>query len=229
MIRLPNPDNYDDPIRYFRDTHKLISGIVDRFERLISKVKTEGMSVLVAQKEEWLELLSFFVHVAPIHEKDEEHSLFPVMAVKVPHTGFLAPGTPNRFMHEEHALMQERSKALLSMWKSFMLQQTHSPEEQARFVEISEALVKLYREHIGRENALIYTAANDELLSPTERIAIMLLIKEHHSNQNITPMIEFADQPYGVLEEETVEENGASDAISEQELPSSEEEEYEEE
>ncbi|HET9136022.1 MAG TPA: hypothetical protein VFO76_05240, partial [Candidatus Kapabacteria bacterium] len=91
MIQLPNPEEYDDPIRYFRDSHKIIVGVVDRFEKLILQAKAQGVAASFVASKEWEELLSFFVAVAPMHEMQEERTLFPVILEKVHSVGFQSP------------------------------------------------------------------------------------------------------------------------------------------
>jgi len=213
MIQLPNPDEYEDPIRYFRDSHKIIVGVVDTFEKLLLQAKEQGVAASFAATAEWEEILNFFVAVAPMHELEEERSLFPIVLEKVHSIGFQSPQTPGRFIHEQHEVMQERSKALLALWRGYMLQKELSPEDEKRFVDVGIELIRLYREHVGIENAVIYSAANDELLSPAERIGILLSLQQQHGNQTIMPFISFSDQPYSQNEGDSDDES-STDIIS---------------
>lgn len=224
MIKLPNPFKYEDPIRYFRDSHAIILSVIERFERLVSEARESGVSVSFASTNDWDELLNFLVSTAPSHEMDEEGSLFPVILEKVPSLGFQSSKTPSRFIHEQHEVMQERSKGLLSLWRSFHLQHTLTAEDETRFLEVADALIKLYHEHITQENALIYTAANDNLLSPTERIAIMLMIKDQHSNRSMTQYLDF--EPSGITTN-TIASEG-TDVVSDSEIDVDEEDSEEE-
>ncbi len=225
MIRLPDPNDYEDPIRYFRDCHGVVGSVVDRFEKLLALAREQGVAKAFASNEGWEELLNFFVHAAPIHERDEERALFPLVLEKVPHLGFQSKGSPSRFIHDEHEGMQQRSKALLALWKAALAQKTLNAEDEARFLETAAELIAVYREHIVRENAIIYTTANDELLSPVERIAVMMLVREHHSEKTVMPVLGFQDNPYTESESE---ESGA-EAVSEDELELSDEEDEAEE
>lgn len=220
MIRLPDPQQYDDPIRYFRDCHGVVGSVVDRFEKLLASARENGVAKSFASNPSWEELLQFFVHAAPIHERDEERALFPIVLEKVPHLGFQSKGSPSRFIHDEHEAMQQRSKALLSLWKAYLAQKSLTPEDEAKFLETAQELIALYREHIARENTIIYTTANDNLLSPVERIAIVLLVREQHSEKSVMPVLGFQDNPY-----EEVSETADTEAISEDQLDSSIEEE----
>lgn len=210
MIRLPDPDKYEDPIRYFRDSHGVVGGVVDRFEKLLLGAKENGVSKSFASNPEWVELLQFFVHVAPQHERDEERALFPIVFEKVPHLGFQSKGSPSRFIHDQHEGMQERSKALLELWKAAMAQKTLGEEDEKKFLETGVELAKLYREHIAMENRIIYTTANDSLLTPVERIAVMLLVREQHSEKTVMPVLGFSDSPY----EDAGDDSPESDAVS---------------
>jgi hemerythrin-like domain-containing protein len=223
MIRLPDPEKYEDPIRYFRDSHGVVGSVVDRFEKLLNGARVDGISKSFASTEEWSELLQFFVHAAPIHERDEEKALFPLVIEKVPHLGFQAKGSPTRFIHDQHEAMQERSKALLALWKAALSQKTLTPEDEQNFVRTGTELVALYREHISLENGIIYTTANDNLLSPVERIAIMMLVREQHSEKTVMPVLGFSDSPY-----EDAQEEDSADAIADDVIDSEEGDEEEE-
>lgn len=213
MIQLPNPNEYEDPIRYFRDSHKIIVGVVDKFEKLLLQAKEQGVAASFAASNEWQDVLNFFVAVAPMHELEEERSLFPIVLEKVHSIGFQTPQTPSRFIHEQHEVMQERSKALLALWRGYMLQKELSPEDETRFVEVGLELIRLYREHVGMENAVIYSAANDELLSPAERIGILLSLQRQHGNQTIMPVLSFTDQPYS-QDNSGSEDESSTDIVS---------------
>jgi hemerythrin-like domain-containing protein len=213
MIQLPNPDDYEDPIRYFRDCHKLIVGIVDRFEKLVTQAQEKGVAVMFAESGEWEEILNFFVAVAPMHELEEERTLFPIILEKVHHIGFQSPLSPSRFIHEQHDVMQERSKALIALWRGYMLQKELNATDEARFLEVAIELIRLYREHVGVENSIIYSAANDELLTPAERIGILLALQGQHGNQTVTQVISFDDQPY-TDNSESSDDGSSSDVVS---------------
>ncbi|HYM20391.1 MAG TPA: hemerythrin domain-containing protein [Candidatus Kapabacteria bacterium] len=223
MIKLPDPQQYDDPIRYFRDSHGVVGAVLDRFSKLVDAARKVGVRTSFETSPEWQELLEFFVRVAPIHEMDEERALFPVVLEKVTHIGFQSPTAPNRFIHEQHTIMQQRSKALLALWEGYLIQQSLSIEDEKRFLDIADELVKLYHEHITMENQIIYTAANDNLLTPPERIAIMLMIRELHSERTVMPVIGFENTIYDPLAE-----HGDDTAVSKTIIDSDEESDDEE-
>ncbi|MEI8133739.1 MAG: hemerythrin domain-containing protein [bacterium] len=191
MIRLPDPNTYEDPIRYFRDSHALIILQINRLEKLVTQAETGDPIQSIQTDSGWVELLEFLVKVAPIHEKDEELALFPLVFKKLPHVGFQESGTPIRFIHEQHEIMQAHSIELLGFWKKMLEQGSMTQDEVSRFILGAKELVAIYREHIRRENEIIYVTANDELLTPFERAAIMKEIREHHSKQIITSVFDF--------------------------------------
>lgn len=224
MIRLPDPEKYEDPIRYFRDCHGVVGAVVDEFEKLVKSARQIGVAKSFAESDRWKELLDFFVHAAPIHERDEERALFPLVVEKVPHLGFQSKGSPNRFIHDQHEGMQQRSQALLALWKAFLAQKSLTPADEARFLEVGAELVSVYREHIAMENGIIYTVANDNLLSPVERIAVMLLVREQHSEKTVTGVLSFSDSPY-----ESMQGSESTEAVSEDQLEVDDEESEDEE
>jgi len=224
MIRLPDPEKYEDPIRYFRDCHGVVGAVVDEFEQLIKSAKEMGVAKSFAATNRWKELLDFFVHAAPIHERDEERALFPLVLEKVPHLGFQSKGSPSRFIHDQHEGMQERSKALLTLWKACMEQHTLSPADETSFLEVGAELVSLYREQIAMDNGIIYTTANDNLLSPVERIAVMLLVREQHSEKTVTTVLGFTDSPYDAAKVMDTAEAVSDTALDDSDAESDEEE-----
>jgi hemerythrin-like domain-containing protein len=220
MPRLPDPNKYSDPIRYFRDSHALIVTVINQLEELIKSAELKGIKKSITEDKTWREILEFLVDVAPIHEQDEELALFPVIFEKVPHVGFQMQNSPIRFIHEQHDMMQMRSVELLKIWRQTLAKNELTDEEANRFILGAKELAEIYREHIRRENEIIYTTANDELLSPQEREAVMGMIREHHSKEVITPYFDYeapviSDPFYRPV----IVAGGANeDAVSEEEL-----------
>ncbi|MFI5264915.1 MAG: hemerythrin domain-containing protein, partial [Candidatus Kapaibacterium sp.] len=228
MPHLPDPNKYSDPIRYFRDSHALIITLINQLEDLIKNAEAKGIKKSIVEDNGWHEILEFLVDVAPIHEQDEEMALFPIIFEKVPHVGFQLDSSPVRFIHEQHDAMQMQSIELLKIWKQTLAKNELTDDEASRFMLGAKELAAIYREHVRRENEIIYTAANDELLSPQEREAIMNIIREHHGAEVITPYFEYeapviSNPAYSPTIVAGNEEN--EDAISQEELEVEEDEE----
>ncbi len=232
MQRLPDPNKYNDPIKFFRDCHALIITLVNLLEQLANDAEAKGVIKSLKDDKRWGELLDFFVNVAPLHEMDEELSLFPVVFAKTPHFGFQSPGSAKQFIEEQHEVMQYKSIALLKFWQTALGKDELSSDESTTFIHTAKELVELYREHIRKENEIIYTAANDDLLSPQERQDIIEKVRENRSEVVQTPYLDFEEPMYTLRGYNPVIVAGEeSDAVSESEIESDDEqdEEYEEE
>jgi len=191
LTHLPDPNKYSDPIRYFRDSHALIITLINQLDDLIKSAEQKGIKKSIIEDKAWREILEFLVNVAPIHEQDEEMALFPLVFKKVPHVGFQMANSPIRFIHEQHEVMQMHSIELLQIWKQTLIKNELTDEEANRFILGAKQLAAIYREHVRTENEIIYTTANDELLSPQERESIMNTIREHHGAEVITPYFDY--------------------------------------
>src|SRR5689334_18950687 len=102
MPRLPDPNKYADPIRFFRDCHALVVTQINLLEQLAKDAESKGVIKSLRDDKRWAELLDFFVNTAPLHEMDEELALFPVVFEKTPHFGFQSPDSAKRFIEEQH-------------------------------------------------------------------------------------------------------------------------------
>jgi hemerythrin-like domain-containing protein len=194
MIHLPDPNKYNDPIRYFRDCHALIVTLINQLDQLTLDAEKTGIKKSIAEDRGWRDLLDFFVNTAPIHELDEEAALFPLIFEKIPHMGFQQNSSPIHFIHAQHEIMQSHSIDLLKIWKQTLAKTELTDDEANRFILGAKELAAIYREHVRRENEIIYTTANDELLSPDERERIIEKIRELHGREVISGVFDY-DSP----------------------------------
>jgi hemerythrin-like domain-containing protein len=227
LTRLPDPNIYNDPIRFFRDCHALIVQVINQLELLISDAEKKGIRFSIQEDKGWRDILDFLVNVAPVHEADEEEALFPVISEKIPHVGFQSNSSPIRFIQDQHEVMQAHATDLLRFWQQTLVKNEITDTEVNQFILGAKELAAIFREHIRRENEVIYTAANDELLSPEERQQIMETIREHHSKEVISGYFEyeapvFSDPAFNPI---YVAGDRHDDAIADEELE--EDEEYE--
>ncbi len=208
-IHLPDPTKYDDPIRYFRDSHKVISTEIGRLETMISEAERIGVNEYFRTRGDIAkEMVYFLTHIAPRHEMDEEKNLFPVLRDKIDPIGFQLPNTTPAFLIKEHEQLNYRARIINKAWEDFMKSGSVSVESEHLAIATAKELVSLYKTHMAEENKLIYTIANDELLSPSERIEIMKGIQEGHSPQIVTPMLQFDVPAYSTPELSSEEEAG---------------------
>lgn len=230
MPRLPDPDKYLDPIKFFRDCHALIVTQINLLEQLALDAESKGVIKSLKDDKRWADLLDFFVNIAPLHEMDEELALFPVVFEKTPHFGFQSPESANRFIEEQHQIMQFKSIGLLRFWKESLAKNELTSDESTTFIRNAKELVELYREHIRKENEIIYTVANDDLLSPQERQDIIELVRENRSEIVQTPYIAFEEPTYTLKGyAPVIVSGGDSDAVSDSSIASEEEDESGEE
>ena len=177
MHTVPNVDEYDDPVRYLRAMHAAI------LERVgVLEVHANESS---SARESIAELLTFFGRTLPIHERDEEESLFPVLIEKSHRVGFQPVDPEFEFLHRDHDRLNAQNRELFEQLES---------EESSDTWRLSAATFAAnIREHIANEDRLVYANANDRL-SPEERIAIMQALKQRHQRSVAMPSFQF-DQP----------------------------------
>ncbi|MFI5263288.1 MAG: hemerythrin domain-containing protein [Candidatus Kapaibacterium sp.] len=226
MPKLPDPDKYNDPIKFFRDCHALIITQVNLLEQLVLDAESKGVIWSLKKDSRWADLLDFFVNTAPLHEMDEEVALFPVVVEKIPHFGFQSPDSAKRFIEDQHEMLQYKSGALLRFWKESLGKNELSSDESTTFVRNAKELISLYREHVRKENEIIYTLANDELLSPQERQDVIEKIRENRSEVVQTAYLDFEEPTYTLKGyKPIIVSGGGEDAVSESTLESENEEE----
>ena len=205
IMNIPDPATYQDGVAYFRDMHKLILHNCHELEELLNDAAREGVFQSFAAKPAWDELLAFFVHTAPFHERDEEMFLFPAIAAKVPRVGFQQPNAPIRFLIEGHQVLQNKTEAVVKDWYAFRntppgpatLAESHEKHaaEDAAFIANGRELVRLYREHISIEEERVYSIA-DKVLDNLERQQLIQRLREAYDNEAITRPMPFDEPQY---------------------------------
>jgi len=189
---LPDPRRYQDPIRYFRDSHGIINDQLAQFETLLAEIASIGLEQSFKKNEDlWKELLQFFKRSGPRHEREEEQTLFPVLSDKLPSIGFKSPNDPSKFLSAEHFEMKRLTSSLTDLWKEFQANPVGSLELTANFQRTGEHLLAIYRQHIAKENEIIYKLANEELLTPDERESVMDGIVVLNSPQSSTAIFNY--------------------------------------
>jgi hemerythrin-like domain-containing protein len=198
----PEPNDYIDCVKFLRDMHKVILHHCALLETLLNDAEKEGVFASFATKPEWNSIFVFFQNDAPRHERDEERFFFPALAMRVSRVGFQQPNAPIRFLIEGHNVMQREMEGLVRDWKSFREQKRDSEEiassherhlaEDAAFIALGRVLVRLYREHIAREEERVYSVA-DKVLSGQERLMVMEEIRAAYGEEAVTEIPQFGE------------------------------------
>jgi hemerythrin-like domain-containing protein len=220
MRHLPDPEKYQDPIRYFRDSHGVINEALVAFEQLLKEVAAGGLEKSFTQKEDlWSDVLQFFRRSGPRHEREEEETLFPVMSDKLPSIGFRSANDPSKFLSSEHFEMRRLTRNLTDIWNQFKTSNAANLEQAANFQRIGAELLSVYKQHIAKENEIIYKLANEELLSPDEREEVMKGIVALNSPQSSTAILDYDQSDYSDVTKSDIG-TSITDAVSEDEVDS---------
>lgn len=214
MKSVPEIEAFQDPIQYLRAMHVAILDRIAALEKLVEAAQNTAPNF---EDPLWPELLHFFRRVLPIHERDEEESLFPVLMSKLPHIGFQPRNSPSDFILSGHEIMNQHAESLVVLWHLFMDKGmvVYSGVSGKPFFETATELVKLVREHIELESREVYANAND-LLSPDERNRIMETIKKRHQSSVEMPTPLYDTPTLSMPVSYSIEE--PVDAVSEDEL-----------
>jgi hemerythrin-like domain-containing protein len=217
---LPDPRKYQDPIRYFRDSHGVINERLVEFERLLTEVAAIGVEKAFTQSEEaWNETLQFFRRSATRHEHEEEKTLFPVLSDKLPSIGFRSANDPSKFLSSEHFEMKRLTRYLNDVLNQFKASPAINVEQAADFQRIGAELLSVYKQHIAKENEIIYKLANEELLNPDEREEVMRGIVALNSPQSSTGILNYDQSDYSDTSKSAINST-RTDAVSEDEFNS---------
>lgn len=199
-MKLPDPANYDDPIKFLRAIHAIVLKNSEELERLALDAEQEGVFKSFASHPEWNDLLLFYLKAAPQHEKSEEEWLFPVLTRKMPRLGFQNADSPIRFLVDGHDVLQARMMPLIKAWEQFKRKdrdesslgasaERHAAED-AEFVAIARELAKLYRDHVDTEEQRVYSVA-DKMLGDADREEILEGLRSEYDNEANTGGIQF--------------------------------------
>ncbi len=215
MTRIPNVDAFEDPIQFLRAMH---AAILDRVAELESLVQLARTSEPNFEDPVWPELLHFFRRVLPVHEQDEERSLFPILMKKMPHFGFQPRNSPSDFILTSHDVMNQHAESLVVLWHLYMDKgrEVYAGVSTKPFYDTATELAKIIRDHIEIENREVYANAND-LLTPNERNRIMETIRQRHRSSVEMPTPVYDEPTATIPVNYSMEE--PTDAVSESELP----------
>lgn len=150
-----------DPIEKLKAEHDEGLKQLNILQNAATLLETEGASEEIYQ--DLLNSVHFINNEIRRHNEKEEAALFPVLEKYI-------PDGPVTVMLEEHRLLWER---LESLEKILPQLQTHPKEEEVidQIVQAACFIVQLLKDHIAKENEILYPMAQD-YLSPSDWAAV---------------------------------------------------------
>ena len=166
------PENMHPYLRGFVDEHTEFSERLDRLDSLVADIKTQG----AITDELFTQLKKFFDEFESEvfeHNRREERELFPILRVRMLERGEHSSGpertTPVNVLEGEHIEAVRISAVALGFCA--LAHKLEHPESRQMVLSIAvercEALAKLMRLHIFREDRIVFALAQ-EFLSPDE-------------------------------------------------------------
>ncbi|MGI6632670.1 MAG: DUF438 domain-containing protein [Bacillota bacterium] len=146
------------PIHTFVEEHDMILGFLDLLERAVNTIADrdswEEGDIELGQAIEQVRHAAIHLVETEKHHQREEDALFPALDAK----GITGP---TRIMKLEHADLRPKKRALLTAVEAV------TPERFGWFkhhaVELAQSIVTELREHIIKENSILYPAALDAI------------------------------------------------------------------
>ena len=139
------------------DEHRLIQRTLTALERFVGEIEG-GAELDVLELNRFVVFLREFVDL--VHHEHEERVLFPAMA----RLGYAFSGAPIAHIHDEHV----RERALLFEIRQAALRvRPLSSARRAHLVGCLRELIVFQREHVKKENELLYPAVKREFSGKT--------------------------------------------------------------
>ena len=110
-------------------------------------------------------IFRYFSVALPLHEADENESLFPRICAAQPLGGLAREAAET--MIEQHKAIDELAAELLSLCSSLDRNPVRLPALAGRLEIVTSALDKIFAAHLGLEETVIFPAIQ-ELLSPAQ-------------------------------------------------------------
>ncbi len=142
------------PIAILKEEHEIILKNLDKLEGMLDKAQKSKKFGDIEEELEQLEAIAHVLRDAESHHDREEKALFPHLE-KHGITG------PPSIMRMEHIELKKRKKALGKLIEDRL---SLSYEEfKDKLQEISEYILKVLRDHIFKENNILYPTALESL------------------------------------------------------------------
>jgi hemerythrin-like domain-containing protein len=151
------------------DEHRVIERVLAALARLTEKPATEFL-------ESWKKALDFIRHFADqCHHVKEEKVLFAALEEH----GIPNQGGPIGMMLLEH---EEGRSYVRAMFDALGKVEAGDPSAQAVLFENAKQYLRLLREHIQKEDEILFRMA-DEVLSPDEQKKLLAAFAEHEAEE----------------------------------------------
>jgi hemerythrin-like domain-containing protein len=162
-------ENLEKPTDILRAEHRVIERVLDVLERLAGEPVENCL-------EAWKKTLDFFSHFADqCHHLKEEQVLFPAMEEH----GIPRDGGPIGVMLMEH---EEGRSYVRSMKAALTLVEGKNTATAESLVSTARAYVRLLREHIQKEDEILFRIA-DDVLPQDEQKALLESFNEHEARE----------------------------------------------
>ena len=151
------------------DEHRVIERVLAVLEKLTTRPVEKSLDC-------WKKALDFFSHFADqCHHFKEEQVLFPAMEER----GIPRDGGPIGMMLAEH----EEGRGLVRlMLAAIALMETKNQVAKEILVDKAKAYVRLLREHIQKEDAILFKIA-DDVIPADEQKALLRSFEEHEAKE----------------------------------------------
>lgn len=150
-----DPADFDDPFSILEACHERIGRMLRTLERLPAHVARHGVDA--EAREAIARVRRYFELAGPDHHADEETDLFPSARAAARAAGDAACLAAIDALERDHRRMESDWAALREHLDA--LCRVGGPVDAHRI----DAFAALYRDHIGREEGEVYTAARPRL------------------------------------------------------------------
>jgi hemerythrin-like domain-containing protein len=175
------------PTQILRDEHDVILRGLDLLESFSFKLE-DGVPVAPEKLEALIEF--FRLYADKTHHGKEEALLFPAMVAR----GFSYESGPIHCMMSDHEQNRTLTRAMIAA-----IEEMRSGDSRAylRFAEAADRYIMGLREHIQKENMVLFNMA-EQVLPPSEEPALRAKFREVDDNeigqQEIERLIRILDQ-----------------------------------
>lgn len=108
-------------------------------------------------------IVRYFSQALPLHEADENKSLFPRLHNALPHGGLIREAAET--MVEQHKVIDELVAELLPLCASVGRRPERLPSVSQRLDHVTRALDQIFAAHLGLEETVIFPAVTELLTS----------------------------------------------------------------
>ncbi len=169
-----------DPFEKLMECHEEILRQISMFEAVLLDLEVDGINALRKHRDSLRKTFEFFHTEVHLHTRDEEKGLFPLLDPKLqprvrrPHFN----RTPIQAIEEQHRKGEEIIHRLKFLSSKIQKEVDHSGAEilLEEFVKKGRALIVFYREHIRRENEVVFPLAQ-QLLTKEEKAKVASIME----------------------------------------------------